>query len=409
MRASPKGGKNAHMKSAECANIDSMAHFVDQIALDITITHGEGSYLFDDTGKKYLDLIAGWCVGSIGWGHSEIRTALEAEAKRATYIPPFFRDKAREELATTLTDIAPGNLKKVFPCVSGSEAVDMALKIVRAATGKTTILSIADVYQGHTYGASSIGDAHKRITGPVVPNCEYLPMPVRDASSDEVLALLKKRLARKDVAAFVSEPVWTNAGMYIPPLDFYPEVQKLCHDAGALLVMDEVATGFGHTGKLFGSELWNLEPDVLCIGKAFTGGYASMAATLTTEDVWEKSRGIPCYSTFAWLPTDLAATAANVKIILRDRLWGNAKSVGDHLLSLLEPMRTFPNVKDIRGIGLIFAIELKSSVKATDIQKELCKAGVLVETTGNALFFTPQLTLSKKEAEEGAKILTTIL
>ncbi len=387
-----------------------MPHFVDQLSLNITITHGEGSYLFDHQGKKYLDLIAGWCVGSVGWGNREIGAALEAEAKRGTYIPPFLGSDAREELATMLTDIAPGTMEKVFPCVSGSEAVDMAIKCARAATGKDAILSIRGVYHGHTYGAASIGEfGHERIKGSVLPHCEQLPMPVRDAPGDAVIALLKNRLATGDIAAFISEPVWTNAGAYVPPANFYPAVQKLCRAHGALLIMDEVATGFGRCGTLFGSELWHLEPDVLCIAKAFTGGYASMGAMLTTEDVYTRSRGIPCYSTFGWLPTDLAAATANVKIILRDKLWENAKTVGEYFLSLLKPLEKLPTVKEVRGIGLLFAMELSGDLQATDVQKHCADAGVLVETIGNALFFTPHLTLTKKEAQEGAMLLRKVL
>ncbi len=388
-----------------------MTHFVDQISLPITISHGEGCYVIDTDGKRYLDFIGGWCVASVGWGNVEIREALTEETKRGTYIPPLFRSDACEDLATELVAVAPGKMQKVFPCTSGSEAVDMAIKCVRAATGKDVIISIDEVYHGHTYGALSIGEARKRVSGSILPSCQTLPMPGREMNSERVLELLEKRLQKGDVAAFISEPVWTNAGTHIPPPGFYETVQTLCRKQNALLVMDEVATGFGHCGTLFGSELWNLEPDLLCIGKAFTGGYATMAALLTTEDVWKKSKGIPCYSTFAWLPTDLAATRANVNIILRDRLWENAKVVGAHLLSLLELLEKLSVVKEVRGIGLLFAIELKNPDLRLTIQQECAEEGLLIETDipGKSLFFTPPLILSKKEAEEGAGILKTVL
>lgn len=380
-----------------------MPHFVAQTSLPIPISHGKGCRLYGTDGREYLDLVAGWCVGSIGWAHPEVRAALEAEARRGTYIPPFLHNDAWEELAALLCKVAPGNLTHVLPVTSGSEAIDMAIKCARAATGKEAILSITDVYHGHTYGAASVGEAQRRITGSVVPHCEQFPMPGRDAESDDVMELLRTRMAKGDVAAFLSEPVWTNAGVFVPPPDFYPRLQDLCREHGALLVMDEVATGFGHCGTLFGSELWNLAPDILCIAKAFTGGYATMGALLTTAEVWKRSRGIPHYSTFAWLGTDLAATAANVRVILREKLWENAKTVGAHFLSLLKPLEDLPTVEEVRGIGLLFAIELSAELRATDVQKRLADAGVLVETVGNALFFTPHLILTKEEAEEGAE------
>ena len=134
-----------------------------------------------------------------------------------------------------------------------------------------------------------------------------------------------------------------------------------------------------------------------------------MAAMLTTENVYTRSRGFPCYSTFAWLGTDLAATVANVTIILREKLWENAGTVGAHFLSLLKPLEKLKSVKEVRGIGLLFAIELTDALRATDVQKTLAEAGMLVETIGNALFLTPHLVLTKQEAEEGAKILNEIL
>lgn len=385
-----------------------MGHIVDQQSLDIDIVRGEGCELIDASGRRYLDFIAGWCVGSIGWAHPEIRSALIDEANRGTYLPPFLKNAQWEALATRLTELAPGNMEKVFPCTSGSESVDMAVKCVRAATGKNVILSIDDVYHGHTYGAASVGDAKKRITGSILPDCEALPMPGRDAKTETVLDQLEKRLKKGDVAAFLSEPVWTNAGAYIPPPEFYPRVQELCREYGALLVMDEVATGFGHCGTLFASEIWNLEPDIITVAKAFTGGYATMGATIVTEEVYEKSKGIPCYSTFGWLQTDLAATMANVEIITRDRLWENAKHVGNILLNLFEPLKALKIVKNIRGIGLVLAIELKG-VEATDMQRKCADKGLILETAGPALFMTPALVLQPEEAKRGADIIHEVL
>jgi 4-aminobutyrate aminotransferase-like enzyme len=395
-------------------------HLVSQTSLPIAVAHGEGSYLFDTSGKRYLDFTAGWCVGSVGWGNAEIRAAIETEAKRGTYAPPFLQFPAWEEFAALLVSIAPGDrLQKVIPVTSGSEAVDMAIKAARAATKKDTILSIADAYHGHTYGAASVGNAHQRITGPVVAGCEHLPMPGRSAPMENVLQQLRERLQRGDVAAFLSEPVWTNAGAYIPPKEFYPEVQRLCREHDALLVMDEVATGFGHCGKLFASELWGLEPDILCIAKAFTGGYATMGATLVSNEVYERSRGIPCYSTFAWMPHDFAAARANVEIILREKLWENADRVGKHLLNLLQPLERLPHIAEVRGKGLILAIE--SAVEAHgkfgrnigkilhELQERCAAEGLLVEATWNSLFLTPHLTLTEAEAEEGAAILQRVL
>lgn len=383
-------------------------HFVAQTSLPIAISHGEGCELIDTQGKRYLDFIGGWCVSAIGWGHPEIQKVVAEEAKRATYVPPFLQFPPWEAFATKLVEIAPGDrLQKVFPVTSGSEAVDMAIKVVRAASGKDIILSIDDVYHGHTYGALSVGEAHKRTKGSITPGFEYLPMPGRDASGEEVLSRLEKRLERGDVAAFLSEPVWTNAGAFVPPAEFYPAVQKLCRKHDVLFVMDEVATGFCHCGKLFASELWDLSPDVLCIGKAFTGGFATMGATLVSEDVHTKSEGIPCYSTFGWNALDFAATRANVEIILREKVWQNAENVGMHLLKLLQPLEELAIVREVRGIGLVLGVHLKG--KCSEVQKECAEKGLILEIAGETLLITPPCILSMEEAETGQGILKAVL
>lgn len=387
-----------------------MSHIVSQTSLAIEIDHGEGCYLFDTKGKRYLDFIAGWCVGSIGWGHPAIAKALEQEAKRATYIAPFFEIPAWEELASILVKNAPGKrLQKVFPVTSGSEAVDMAIKIARVATNKDVILSVDDVYHGHTYGALSIGEARKRMKGSWLSGCEYVPMPGRDESTEAVLEKIEKRLRKGDVAAFISEPLWTNAGVFIPPSDFYPKVQAMCRQTGTLFVMDEVATGFGHSGELFASTLWKLEPDIMTIAKAFTGGYATMGATLVSQDAYEKSKGIPCYSTFAWLPTDLAATRANVDVILKEKLWENARAVGTHLLTSLKPLEQLPFVKEVRGQGLLIGIQIEGEKLRSDLQRELANEGLIVEIAMESLLITPALVLTKDQAKEGAGIIGNVL
>lgn len=383
-------------------------HFVAQTSLPIAISHGEGCELIDTKGKHYLDFIGGWCVSAIGWGHPEITKAIVEEAKRATYVPPFLQFPPRESFAKKLIEIAPGDrLQKVFPVTSGSEAVDMAIKVVRAASGKDTILSIDDVYHGHTYGALSLGDAHKRVQGSIVPGFEYLPMPGRDAGVEEVLATLEHRIKRGDVAGFISEPVWTNAGAYVPPAEFYPAVQKLCRKHDVLFVMDEVATGFCHCGKLFASQLWDLSPDVLCIAKAFTGGFGTMGATLVSQDVYTKSEGIPSYSTFGWNALDFAATRANVEIILREKVWENAENIGTHLLKLLQPLEQLPIVREVRGIGLVIGIHLKD--QCSEVQKQCAESGLILEIAGETLLLTPPCILTKTQAKQGADIIASVL
>ena len=231
------------------------SHIACSWALPITIAKGEGCFLFDEQGKRYIDFAGGWCVGTHGWGNKEVAEAVIEEAKHALYVPPTLQWKKWDLLADLLVKHAPGGkLTRVYRCCSGSEAVEFAIKCARAATGKNVIVSVDGVYHGHTYGAASVGNAIVgRHMGSGIPDCKKIPLPRSPERAAEGLKLLEEYLKQGDVAAFLSEPIFSNAGVFIPPADFYPRVQELCQKYGALLAMDEVATGFGRCGKPFAS------------------------------------------------------------------------------------------------------------------------------------------------------------
>lgn len=381
-------------------------HLADDPHAPHDFTAGSGCHLIAADGTRVLDFIGGWCVATVGWRNKEMATAITAQAKRGVYVPPLFRYPPQETLANMLCGRAPGTLTRAYRCTSGSEAVEFALKCARAATGKPTVVAIDGVYHGHTYGAASLGDACGDAMSPCLPGFLKLPMPKTPAEGKTVAAQFE-RLAktRNDIAAFMSEPVWTNAGCVIPPDGFYQDIQRICRRHNILLAMDEVATGFGRCGTLFASELWNLTPDILCLGKALTGGYATMGATLVTEKIFHRARHIPDYSTFGWLPQDLAATQKNVEIIMRVRLWKNAKTVGAYLLKELEPLTRLRKIKEVRGIGFLFAIEFKTPI-ATIIAKKCFRNGLLVtRSDANTIFFSPPLILTVRLAKQGADIL----
>lgn len=392
----------------------------DYYSRPIEIVDGEGCELIDRKGKRYLDFIGGWCVSTVGWKHTEIIRAVHEAMQKTPAIPPMLRDATQEKFAEILLNHAPGKLARVFRCTSGSEAVEFALKCARATTRKPTIVSIDGVYHGHTYGAASVGDACRELMGPCLPGFLKLPMPnaYRGVAGENVIQQFEKLLnERNDIAAFLSEPVWTNGGVVIPPPDFYPKIQELCRQHGVLFIMDEVATCCGRCGVWLASELWGLTPDILCLGKGITGGYGTLGATLVTEEVFERSRGIPAYSTFGWLVTDRAAAQTNVELVLKQKLWENANRVGTLLLEQLRPLEKRPYVGQVRGIGLLVGIEIVKDTQSRerDIQRavEFCnrcaEAGLLLETADNVLFMSPPLILSEDEARHGAEILNNVV
>lgn len=396
------------------------SNLADYNSTPVRVASGDGCYLFDEDGRKYVDFLAGWCVANIGYKHPEAVRALKEEAERGTYVPPLLQFGPWDEFAKTLVDIAPGNkLARVFRCTSGSEAVEFAIKCARAATGKSKIVSVSHVYHGHTYGAASVGNACFPGMGPCLPDCVKIdmPNPYRGADTAGILKDLEKLFKKGDVAAFLSEPVWTNAGVIVPPAGFYPALQELCVKYGVLLVMDEVATGFGRCGRLFASELWNLWPDILCLGKGLTGGYGTLGATLVSEEIYKKSAPIPYYSTFGWMPIDLAGAMANVRVILENKLWENSGETGEYLLAKLKPFEKLPFVGQVRGTGLLLGIEIVTDKVsqipdiglAVRIQDECVRQGLILDTAYNTLFITPPLILTRDIADKGFAILESVL
>ena len=378
-------------------------------SVPLEFVKGVGCFLYDKKGKEYLDFLGGWCVATVGWRNKEMAGAIAKQASENFYVPPVLRYPRQEALAKRLVELAPGKLSRVFRCTSGSEAVEFAIKCARAASGKPTIVTIDGVYHGHTYGAASLGDACNAKMSPCLPGFIKLPMPKNLEEGQGIIAKFEDLVkSRGDIAAFMSEPVWTYAGCYIPPAGFYSGIEKVCRKYGVLLAMDEVATGIGRCGRMFASELWELSPDIIAIGKSFTGGYATMGATLVTESVFKKSRGIPDYSTFGWLPQDLAATEKNMEMIVRDRLHENARDVGAYLLRKLKPLEKLLKIKEVRGAGMVFGIEFRLPVAPLMAFACYRKKLLVAFANSHTLFFSPPLVLTKELAERGADILKSV-
>ncbi|MBI4049849.1 MAG: aspartate aminotransferase family protein [Candidatus Doudnabacteria bacterium] len=378
-------------------------HLANSGATEINFVRGAGCFLFDEAGKKYIDFLGGWCVATVGWKHPEMEKALAEAGKLGLYVPPSFGWPEWDKFAERLCRLAPGNLSRAFRCTSGSEAVEFAIKLARAATGRKKIISVEGVYHGHTYGAATVGTGLTSAMAPGVPEMQKISL--RDGVTE-----FEKIANGGDVAAFLSEPVFTNAGAIIPPADFYPHIAQICRKQDILLVMDEVATGFGRTGKMFASEHWNLEPDIICLGKAISGGYATLGATLTTEEVFEKGQDIPLYSTFGWMPSSLVVARRNVELIAEEKLVENSAKLGEYMLGKLKGLEKLPTVKEVRGLGLMFGIDLEPRGLSEKIYNDCLQQGLIIDTAHHGtLFFTPPLCLDQKTADQGIMILGKVL
>jgi len=320
-------------------------------------TGGEGAHLIDADGERYLDMFGGYGVFAIGRNHPEAIAAVqEVMEARTGNLPQLGVTLLSGVLAEQLLSRAPGSVAAMVPANSGTEAVEAAIKIARAATGRERVLYAEHAFHGLTLGSLSLnGNAEFREGfGPLLPGCE--PVGFGDLEG------LERELARGDVAAFVFEPV-QGKGVNIPAADYLPGAQRLCREAGTLFACDEVQTGIGRTGRFLALEHWQLEPDIVCVAKALSGGLVPIGAVLVSRAAFERvfdgmERAVRHGSTFGGNDLAAAAALATLRVLDREGLVARAERMGRLLLELTQPLaERFEVVREVRGLGLMWAIE----------------------------------------------------
>ena len=335
-----------------------MGRILRTLGFDRTWVGGDGAHLIDSEGQRYLDLFAGYGVFALGRNHPEVAAALEeVTAARTANLPQLGVTLLSGVLAEALLARAPDSVAAMVPANTGTEAVEAAIKVARAATGRPRILFAEHAFHGLTLGSLSLNgnEEFRAGFGPLLPACD--PVPFGDAGA------LEAELARGDVAAFVVEPV-QGKGVNLPPPDYLPAAQRLCRAAGALLVCDEVQTGLGRTGRFLALEHWGVQPDMICLAKALSGGLVPIGALLVSRAAFDRvfdgmERAVRHGSTFG--TNDLAAAAglATLRVLEHEQLVDHAARMGELLLELTRPLvERHEVVREVRGLGLMWAIEL---------------------------------------------------
>jgi acetylornithine/succinyldiaminopimelate/putrescine aminotransferase len=375
---------------------------------DIEVARTEDEFIYDNHGKRYIDFNAGWCVGNLGWKRSEIQSAINA-AEIPDYIAPGYHYKGWIDLAELLASIAPGELQKSVRATGGTEAVEAAMQIAMLYTGRKKFISVEGSYHGNSLGTLSIGSSENRKQFKnLLPNCLKIQPPLNDKVADKMEA----RLKNKDIAALIMEPVICNLGVLIPEQAFMKRISALCKRYGTLLVIDEVACGFGRTGKLFACEHFDLEPDILCLAKAITGGAMPLGACMTTAKIANKAlkNGFQFYSTYGWHPLAVAAATANMRYWIENKeaILGNVAELSQYFTDRLSQMK-FKKDATLRILGLAIGVEVSDPKYATRIQQNSLKKGLLFTTQEKTLTFFPPLTMRQAIAEEGLEILESSL
>ena len=327
------------------------------IGFDVVYGRASGAYLYDLDERDYLDFLSGYSVFNIGRNHpavqQAVRDVLELDLPNMVQMDCSLLSGL---LAEALVKKLPPHLDAVFFCNSGAEAVEGAIKFARAATRRAGLVSIEGAFHGLTHGALSVtGDPHfQEGFGPLL----------RDAARVRMgdLAALGQRLAQRDVAALVIEPV-QGKGVHFPADDFFPQAQRLCRETGTLLICDEVQTGLGRTGRWWGFEHWGLEPDIVTVAKALSGGYAPCAAVVARRAIYQATfsrldRCVVHSSTFGRNNLAMACGLATLQVIQDERLVERARDTGAELLRRLEELKTRHSlIKEVRGLGCMIAIE----------------------------------------------------
>ncbi len=316
----------------------------------------EGIRVWDSEGNEYLDFLGGYGSLNLGHNHPRVLAAIEKVKKQPNLIQASLNTLAGA-LGYNLAQITPGKLQRSFFCNSGTEAVEGALKLARIATGKTKIISAENSFHGKSFGALTATGRKKYQDPfqPLVPDFHYFPF-------GDTLQL-EELLKAKDVAAVILEPIQGEGGIIVPPPGFLTKVRQLCNEYDALLILDEIQTGFGRTGKMFACQHEAVEPDMMCLAKSLGGGVMPIGVYITADAVWRKGYGSTSKatihsSTFGGNTMACAAGLAAIQAIIEEDLAVKALEQGSCLLEKLRQLKSeFPFIKEVRGQGLFIGIE----------------------------------------------------
>lgn len=375
----------------------------DEAPPPIEIVRSKGDFLYSAKGKKYIDFTMGWCVGNLGWSVPEIQSKLK-RFKGPDYVQPTFLYRRWADLAKHLAEITPGRLQKCFRATGGTEAVDFALTAAMTYTKRDQFISVEEAYHGDSFAAREVGSPpfgkwyHHRLLGSwrMKP-----PFDIREARRVE------KRLAKRDVAAVILEPIICNLNVQIPEIEFMDHLQAACKKYGTLLIVDEVASGFMRTGKMFASEHYGLQPDILCLAKSLTSGAEGMGATIVTPEIADAVQEQGHYhSTYGWHPRAVEAAIATVEYYRKHqaRLERRVHAMGEYFEERLRKIR-FRYQGHLRCLGLAIGVEFEKKHYGETLAERCQESGLLISGNEDGFTLFPSLNISRATAKRGLDIL----
>jgi 4-aminobutyrate aminotransferase-like enzyme len=398
----------------------------------LAMARGQGTTLIDEDGQEYIDFIAGITIGSVGHCHPHYVEALKRQVEKLTF--GSFTTETRTRFLETLASLTPEGLTRIQMFSGGAEAVEAALRLAKAATGKREVIGFWGGFHGKTGGVLGLlGSDFKHHLGPFLPGQHLTPYadcyrcPLRltypdcgIACADYVRDVIRHQTGG-EIAAIIVEPVQGTAGNIVPPEGFLRAIQQVAKEAGALLICDEMITGVGRTGSMWGSDHDQVVPDIMTVGKGVGGGFP-LSAVISTEELTSKkpwSNPSASSSSYGGNPLAAAAGLASLEIILKENLVKNADRVGAVMLKRLEGLKEkYRVVGEVRGRGLLLGIELVKDRRTKEplgkdvtqaLYKECLRRGLAAMTYSATVRINPPLIISEETALAGLAILDEAL
>lgn len=340
---------------------------------------GEGCLLRDIHGREFIDCLGGFGIFALGHRHPKVIAAVKAQMDRLALHSQWMMNPVAADAARRLAEITPGNLRKTFWCSTGTEAVEGALKLARLYTGKKKFISTINSFHGKTFGSLSV-TGRDLFRGPFLPLLDVAFVPYGDAGAiDEAID--------DQTAAVILEPIQGEGGVIVPPENYLSTVRDICTRRNVLLIFDEVQTGIGRTGKMFGCDHASVVPDIMSLGKALSGGVIPCAAFHTTDEIFASFHPNPFYhtSTFGANPMATCAAAATIQTLQEDYLIENCAAMGDYFKSGLKKLQEqFPAIiRDVRGRGLLIGVEIVDAKVGESLAQRMFDRNVLIAYTLN--------------------------
>jgi len=361
----------------------------------IAIRSAKGALVTDVNGKEYIDCVAGIAVNNVGHCHPLVVDAIKRQAEQLIHVSNLYYTENQALLAQELVNLS--GMDRVFYCNSGAEAVEGALKLARKASGKKEFIATEHAFHGRTRGALSV--THKeKYRKPFEPLAPAIFVPYNDAD-------VIRFAITGDTAGVIIEPIQGEGGVIIPSDSYLKEVREICDEKDTLLILDEVQTGFGRTGKWFAREHSGIIPDIMTTAKAMGGGFP-MGAMLAKEEVAANFVRGDHASTFGGSALACAAALANIEVIKKEKLVKRSQDMGNYLVNKLKGLNK-DYVLEIRGKGLMVGMEL--SIKCEDIVAKARDSGVLLNCTSESVLrFVPPLTITEKQIDTVVSVLNEI-